>query len=362
VPYSGLTGTVPTWNQSTTGNAAGLASNPILSGTITNSTWSGGSGGVLTTNTFGQFGYSQYLPVALGGTGTATPSLVSGTNVTISGSWPNQTVSSTSFMPLGFGGSVSGTLTTTSNQLTISNPSYQQFQINDGSGDYISNFVANYGAFYYSSQPFDFEPNGSSVIAFQITSTGDYFSPLIVPATSNACSNVAGWPTLDWSGTAGGEQTVLMQACPNVLTGTPTYLTFSINDEINIVSLPEIVNWTGHFQQTLATFQGLTGVPEGSQGYDTTHHEWAYYNGTVWLDGPNVQVGQVTSSSGTVTTAHTFSTAFTATPNCVASPLSNAGAWYFSTVPTTSSTGIITYATSGAQTFNVQCTGPGGVW
>jgi hypothetical protein len=42
--------------------------------------------------------------------------------------------------------------------------------------------------------------------------------------------------------------------------------------------------------------------------------------------------------------------------------LSNAGAWYFSTVPTTSSTGIITYATSGAQTFNVQCTGPGGVW
>ncbi len=150
------------------------ASNPILSGTITNSTWSGGSGGVLTTNTSGQFGYSQYLPVALGGTGTATPSLVSGTNVTISGSWPNQTVSSTS--------------------------------------------------------------------------------------------------------------------------------------------------------------------------------------------GPNVQVGQVTSSSGTVTTAHTFSTAFPATPNCVASPLSNAGAWYFSTVPTTSSTGIITYATSGAQTFNVQCTGPGGVW
>jgi hypothetical protein len=32
------------------------------------------------------------LPVAAGGTGTTTPSLVAGTNVTISGTWPNQTI------------------------------------------------------------------------------------------------------------------------------------------------------------------------------------------------------------------------------------------------------------------------------
>jgi hypothetical protein len=35
---------------------------------------------------------SGTLPVARGGTGTASPSLVGGTNITISGSWPNQTV------------------------------------------------------------------------------------------------------------------------------------------------------------------------------------------------------------------------------------------------------------------------------
>ena len=35
------------------------------------------------------------LPVANGGTGTATPALVAGTNVTITGSWPNQTINST---------------------------------------------------------------------------------------------------------------------------------------------------------------------------------------------------------------------------------------------------------------------------
>ena len=32
------------------------------------------------------------LPVANGGTGTATPSLVQGANVTITGAWPNQTI------------------------------------------------------------------------------------------------------------------------------------------------------------------------------------------------------------------------------------------------------------------------------
>ena len=35
------------------------------------------------------------LPVANGGNGTATPSLVGGTNITVSGSWPNQTITAT---------------------------------------------------------------------------------------------------------------------------------------------------------------------------------------------------------------------------------------------------------------------------
>lgn len=41
---------------------------------------------VLTTDVSG------ILPVANGGSGTATPSLVQGSNVTITGSWPNQTI------------------------------------------------------------------------------------------------------------------------------------------------------------------------------------------------------------------------------------------------------------------------------
>ena len=37
-------------------------------------------------------GVSGLLPLANGGTGTATPALVAGTNVTITGTWPNQTI------------------------------------------------------------------------------------------------------------------------------------------------------------------------------------------------------------------------------------------------------------------------------
>lgn len=40
-------------------------------------------------------GVTGVLPVANGGSGTATPSLVAGTNVSITGSWPNQTVAVT---------------------------------------------------------------------------------------------------------------------------------------------------------------------------------------------------------------------------------------------------------------------------
>jgi hypothetical protein len=67
-------------NKYSTGGALGTPS----SGTLSSCT-----GLSLTT------GVSGTLPVASGGTGTTTPALVAGTNVTITGTWPNQTINST---------------------------------------------------------------------------------------------------------------------------------------------------------------------------------------------------------------------------------------------------------------------------
>lgn len=70
----------PAGSYLTNGGALGTPS----SGTATNLT-----GLPLTT------GVTGLLPVANGGTGTASPSLVQGTNITITGSWPNQTINAT---------------------------------------------------------------------------------------------------------------------------------------------------------------------------------------------------------------------------------------------------------------------------
>ena len=51
-------------------------------------------------------GVSGLLPIANGGTGTATPGLVAGTHVTITGNWPNQTINATGGVGHGAGGTV----------------------------------------------------------------------------------------------------------------------------------------------------------------------------------------------------------------------------------------------------------------
>lgn len=61
---------------------------PLL-GTPTSGTLTSCTGLPLTT------GVTGILPLANGGSGTATPAIVAGTNITVSGTWPNQTINST---------------------------------------------------------------------------------------------------------------------------------------------------------------------------------------------------------------------------------------------------------------------------
>ena len=135
--YANLSGTIPTWNQNTTGTAANLTSAttlpsgmtlvaPLLgtpaSGTLTNCTGYtyanlGGTVPTWNQNTTGTAGnVTGIVGVANGGTGTATPSLVAGSNVTVTGTWPNQTIAATGG---GGGGSATKTISNKTAAYTI---------------------------------------------------------------------------------------------------------------------------------------------------------------------------------------------------------------------------------------------------
>ena len=77
-----------------------LPSNQPSATGVTSVDGSGGTTGLTLTGgpitSAGTLTLGGTLAVANGGTGTATPSLVAGTNITISGTWPNQTVNSSS--------------------------------------------------------------------------------------------------------------------------------------------------------------------------------------------------------------------------------------------------------------------------
>jgi hypothetical protein len=101
-------------------------------GTVTSVDVVGGATGLTTTGgpitTSGTIVLQGVLNVASGGTGTATPALVAGTNITITGTWPNQTINASgggsgTVTSVGGTGSVNGiTLTgtvTTSGSLTL---------------------------------------------------------------------------------------------------------------------------------------------------------------------------------------------------------------------------------------------------
>ena len=86
-----------------------------LKGYASNPSGGGGGGGVASVSASSPIASSGgvspnisltgLVPIANGGTGTATPGLIQGTNITITGSWPNQTINSTG------GGGGSGNMT-----------------------------------------------------------------------------------------------------------------------------------------------------------------------------------------------------------------------------------------------------------
>ena len=126
-----VTGVLPLLNGGTgvTTPALVAGTNVTITGTwpnqTINSSGGGGGGGTVTAvsasaplassgGTSPNISLTGTVPVANGGTGTATPSLVQGSNVSITGSWPNQTVAVT-----GSGAVLTATLYVASTSFTV---------------------------------------------------------------------------------------------------------------------------------------------------------------------------------------------------------------------------------------------------
>jgi hypothetical protein len=72
-------------------NISGTAASLTAGNVITDANLTGD-----VTSTGNATTYNNIVPIAKGGTGTASPNLVAGSNVTITGAWPNQTIAATS--------------------------------------------------------------------------------------------------------------------------------------------------------------------------------------------------------------------------------------------------------------------------
>jgi len=90
------------------------------SGTVTSVALSGGTTGLTVSGspitTSGTITLAGTLAVANGGTGTASPAIVAGTNITVSGTWPNQTINATA----GGSGTVTSVAATVPTFLSVS--------------------------------------------------------------------------------------------------------------------------------------------------------------------------------------------------------------------------------------------------
>ena len=155
---------------------------------------------------------ASVIPVAAGGTGTATPGLVAGTNVTITGTWPNQTINSSGGGGGGTitsiiagtgltGGGSSGAVTLTAASGAVPNNSVL---LGNGSGAFVDGSAAikNVGgkALFRDYQTALDNGNGSTTgIASGITACGTSTPcTLVVPASYPITESLPGENVTNW--------------------------------------------------------------------------------------------------------------------------------------------------------------------
>lgn len=225
------------------------------------------------------------LPIANGGTGTATPSLVAGSNVTITGSWPNQTINSTGGSSSG-GGSVSSVgLSSSAGTITVSgtNPVTGTGTIN-----------VDIPTTYLASPPAIGGTAPAAVAATALTGTS---------------ANISGLTTTQFVRVTAASVSTTINGMNLPASNTPGIVANSVQQ----------IEWTAGHEIALGTAPALTSCGSGSP---TTNTQANDHKGTI-TEG--------TTATGCIATFHT---AYATAPDCVVTSPSGAVLTSYSTSTT----------------------------
>ena len=293
--------------------------------------------------------FAGILDVANGGTGTATPALVAGTNVTITGTWPNQTIAASGgggsgtvtsvsvASANGFAGTVANATTTPAVTLSTSITGVLK-----GDGTAIS--AASAGTDYQA--PITLTTTGTSGAATFVSNTlnipqysggGGSGTVTSVDATVPAFLSVSGGPittsgtlAISYSGTAlpianGGTGQTTAAAAITALTGTQTsgyYLrSDGTNATLSAIQAADVPTLNQNTTGTASNVTGTVAVANGGTG-TTTPALVAGTNVTITGTWPNQTIAASGGGSGTVTSVAATVPAFL---SVTGSPITTSG-------------------------------------